>query len=137
MFPKDIKILIVDDMMTMRKLVAKSLTEMGFTNLTDADNGESALEKIKLVGSDQFKLIVSDWNMPKLTGIELLKTVRNMQDYRNVPFVLLTAESEKTQVIQAIQARVSGYVTKPFTTAILEEKLKAVYAATVNAAKVA
>lgn len=129
MFAPQTKILIVDDMMTMRKLVAKALTELGFTNLTDADNGESALEKIKLVGSEQFQLIVSDWNMPKVSGLELLKTVRQMSAYKDIPFVLLTAESEKAQVIEAIQARVSGYVTKPFTTAILGEKLKSVHAA--------
>jgi two-component system, chemotaxis family, chemotaxis protein CheY len=129
MFAPQTKILIVDDMMTMRKLVAKSLTELGFTNLTDADNGETALEKIKLVGAEKFQLIVSDWNMPKVSGIELLKTVRQLAGYKDVPFILLTAESEKAQVIEAIQARVSGYVTKPFTTAILGEKLKAVHAA--------
>ncbi len=114
MFAPQTKILIVDDMMTMRKLVAKALTELGFTNLTDAE---------------QFQLIVSDWNMPKVSGLELLKTVRQMSAYKDIPFVLLTAESEKAQVIEAIQARVSGYVTKPFTTAILGEKLKSVHAA--------
>lgn len=128
MFAKDINILVVDDMMTMRKLVKKSLTELGFTRFTEAENGEAALEKVKIAGlSTPFQLIISDWNMPKMTGIELLKTVRAMPQYKNSPFVLLTAESEKSQVLEAIQARVSGYVTKPFTTQALGDKLQAIY----------
>ncbi len=133
MFAKDTNILVVDDMMTMRKLVKKSLTELGFSRFTEAENGAVALEKFKMVmGSPttQFNLVVSDWNMPVMTGIELLRAVRALQVGSTVPFILLTAESEKSQVIEAVKARVSGYVIKPFTTQMIEEKLKAVYAAT-------
>lgn len=129
MFPADTNILIVDDMMTMRKLVKKALTELGFTRITDAENGVKAWEKIKAATTSgaPFQLIVSDWNMPEMTGMELLIKVRETQ--KTLPFVLLTAESEKAQVIQALQAKVSGYVIKPFTAQQLGDKLKAVYAA--------
>lgn len=136
MFAKDTKILIVDDMMTMRTLVSKTLKELGFTNITQAENGMVAFEKVQ---SSQvpFQLIISDWNMPQMTGLELLKAVRALPTGKTLPFVLLTAESEKAQVVQAILAGVNGYVTKPFTAATLEEKLKTVFAATSNPPKAA
>lgn len=138
MFPKDTNILVVDDMMTMRKLVKKSLTELGFSRFTEAENGQVALEKFKMVmgnPSTQFNLVISDWNMPQMTGIDFLRSVRSIPGGGQVPFILLTAESEKSQVIEALKARVSGYVIKPFTTQMLGDKLKAVYFATAAVGK--
>lgn len=137
MFPSDTNILIADDMMTMRKLVKKSLSELGFTQITEAENGARALQKFEAAAltPNPFKLIVSDWNMPEMTGIQFLRKVR--EKHPNLPFILLTAESEKSQVIEALQARVSGYIVKPFSSQQIGEKLQAVYAALNPAAKAA
>ncbi len=131
MFPLDTNILVVDDMMTTRKVVKKALSDLGYTKFTEAENGEVALGKFRaaLATPAPFQLIISDWNMPQLTGIEFLKAVRATPGCQALPFVLLTAESEKSQVIEALTAKVSGYVVKPFTPASLAEKLKGVYAA--------
>lgn len=132
MFPNDTNILIVDDMMTMRKLVKKALTEIGFTQITDAENGDTAFKKFQasIAEAKPFQLIISDWNMPVMTGIDFLRAVRQLPEGKTLPFILLTAESEKSQVIEALQAKVSGYVIKPFTAQSLKDKLTAVYAAT-------
>ncbi len=129
MFAADTKILVVDDMMTMRKIVKKTLMEMGYKNLTEADDGETAWPLIEAAAAtgEAFQLILSDWNMPKLKGIDLLRKVRALEAVKTTPFLLLTAESEKSQVVEAIKAGVSNYVTKPFTPDTLREKLKAVY----------
>lgn len=131
MFPKDTSILVVDDMMTMRKLVKKALTALGFSRLSEAENGAVAFEKIKFANQSgtPIQLIISDWNMPEMTGMELLKKVRQTQYCKNTPFILLTAESEKSQVVEAMQARVSGYIVKPFTTEQIAERLTSVYGA--------
>ena len=139
MFPQDTNFLIVEDMMTMRKLVKKALTELGFSRFTEAENGDAAFKKYQLAssGGTPFHCIISDWNMPVMTGLDFLKAVRNSPQGKTMPFILLTAESEKSQVIEALQAKVSGYVVKPFTKQSLEEKLKAVYTATHGAPKAA
>ena len=129
MFPKETKILIVDDMMTMRKLVRKTLTDNGYANITEADDGDHAwpeIEKALMIGQP-FQLVISDWNMPRLSGIELLKKMRIKDETRPVPMILLTAEAEKHQVLEAVKAGVSAYITKPFTPATLIEKLGAVW----------
>ena len=118
-----IKILIVDDMSAMRRIISNALKQIGFTNLTVTDDGTTALNALK---NDNFDLVISDWNMPKMTGIELLKTVRGMSEYKNVPFVMVTAESGKSNVVLAVQAGVSQYIVKPFTVEQLTEKLKKV-----------
>jgi len=129
MFPADTNILVVDDMMTMRKLVKKALTEIGFSKLTEAENGAKGFERFLAAASSQspFQLIISDWNMPEMTGIDFLRKVR--ATHPTLPFVLLTAESEKSQVVEALQARVSGYIIKPFTAQQIADKLKAIYSA--------
>lgn len=138
MFPPETKILVVDDMMTTRKLVKKALKSLGFADLTDCDNGEKGFVQFKeaLVAKKPFELIVSDWNMPVMTGIQFLKAVRTHTEGSATPFVLLTAESEKSQVLEALKAKVSGYVIKPFTPEALKAKLEQVYAAQ-NTAKAA
>jgi two-component system chemotaxis response regulator CheY len=129
MFPKDTKILVIDDMLTMRKIVKRTLNELGFTNLTDAADGADGWSKLSDAASkgSPFQMIISDWNMPVLTGIELLKKVRESRELAKTPFVLLTAEAEKTQVIQALKLGVSGYIVKPITAQQISEQLTLVY----------
>ncbi len=116
-----IKILIVDDFATMRRIMKNILKQLGFTNVTEADDGTTALELLK---TNSFDLIVSDWNMPKMTGLELLKQVRSMPETKSLPFLMVTAEAQKQNVIEAVQAGVSNYVVKPFTADQISEKLK-------------
>lgn len=126
MFPNTTKVLIIDDMLAMRKIIRKCLVELGLHDITEADDGATAwplLEKAVDV-ENPFQLVISDWNMPKIQGIELLKKVRASEGLRLTPFILLTAESERTQVVQALQAGVTNYIMKPFTPQILAEKLK-------------
>lgn len=136
MFPANTKILIVDDMMMMRAVVQRSLNEMGFTEITQAENGESAWDKITfaLNANAPFQLIICDIIMPGISGIELLIKVRATPSLKGVPFVMLTAEGEKAQILKAIQAGVSSYIVKPFTTEILKEKLQSVHAKMASAA---
>lgn len=122
MFDANTKILIVDDMMTMRKLVKKACLSLGFKNVEEAPDGQKAFEKLSAAGD--FQLIISDWNMPNCTGLELLKKVRADSKFKNLPFVLLTAESEASQIAQAVALGVSNYIVKPFTTDILKQKLE-------------
>lgn len=126
MFPVDTHILVVDDMLTMRKLVVKSLKEMGFSNFQEAANGAEAYEKIS--SGQTFGLIISDWNMPQSSGLDLLKRIRAESKTASIPFIMVTAEAEKGQIVEAVQAGVSNYVVKPFTTVTLREKLEAVAA---------
>jgi two-component system chemotaxis response regulator CheY len=129
MFPSDTKILIVDDMLTMRKLVRKCLNGIGFQNITEAVDGEAAWNEVAKGMSSQspFQLIISDWNMPKVTGLEFLRKVRSTPETKLVPFILLTAEFDQDQVIEAIKAGLSAYITKPFSMAVLSEKLQSVW----------
>ena len=126
MFDPKTKILVIDDMLTMRKVVSKCCRDLGFSDITEAPNGEEAWTKIQ-EANPPFQLIISDWNMPKLSGVELLKKVRADARFSKTPFVLVTAESEKEQVVEAIKAGVTNYVTKPFTVDTLREKLEAAH----------
>lgn len=123
MFDLKTKILVVDDMVTMRKLVMKICKEIGFTNIVEAANVADAWQAISSA-APEFGLIVSDWNMPNATGLDLLKRVRAEARFKHLPFVMVTAEAEKHQIMEAVQAGVSGYVVKPFTADILREKLE-------------
>ncbi len=125
MFDANTKILIVDDMMTMRKLVKKACTGLGFSNLEEADDGQKAYEKLLAAGD--FQLIISDWNMPNCTGLDFLKRVRADSKFKNLPFILLTAEAEAAQIAQAVALGVSNYIVKPFTADILKQKLEQSY----------
>jgi len=122
MFDSSTKVLIVDDMMTMRKLVKKACIELGFSDFLEAADGEIALKTLQ--ENPGIQLVISDWNMPNMTGLEFLKKVRADGKFSALPFVLLTAESEQAQVVEAIQAGVSGYIVKPFNTEALREKLE-------------
>lgn len=123
MYDLSVKVLIVDDMMTMRKLVMKSLKEIGFTNFVEASDGIKAWEVLS-APREAFGLVISDWNMPNATGFDLLKRVRADSRFKTTPFYLVTAESEKTQIVEAMKAGVTGYILKPFDTEILRKSLE-------------
>ena len=115
--------LVVDDFSTMRRIVNNLLRQSGFGQVTEAEDGVEALRKLEM-GS--FNFIVSDWNMPNMTGLELLKAVRSSANLKNTPFLLITAEARKENIIDAAQAGADGYIVKPFTAAILSEKIEAI-----------
>jgi two-component system chemotaxis response regulator CheY len=117
---KDLTVLIVDDFLTMRRIVRKILRDLEFEKIIEAEDGSVALEILKTTKVD---LIVSDWNMPKMTGLDLLKEVRGNDSIKDTPFLMVTAEAQKENIVEAVKARVSNYIVKPFTAAILEEKL--------------
>lgn len=125
MFSADTPILVVDDMSTMRKIVIKNCKELGFVQFTEAADGKIAWETLN--AGTRIGLIISDWNMPNCTGMDLLKRVRGDSRFKHLPFILVTAESEKTQILEAIQAAVSGYVVKPFTADSLKKQLEQAY----------
>ncbi len=118
----DLKILVVDDFPTMRRIVKTLLKQNGFHNFVDAEDGEIAYKTLKEHGD--FELIVSDWNMPNMTGLEFLKTVKADPKFKHVPFLMVTAEAEKENIIEAVKAGVSNYIVKPFTGQALKEKLE-------------
>ena len=122
--PRSMAILVVDDFATMRKIVRNNLQGLGFTNIIEAEDGHAALKRLQDGGID---FIVSDWNMPNMMGIDLLKAVRADENLKRIPFLMVTAESQKENVLQAVQAGVSNYVVKPFTAEVLEEKLKVIF----------
>ena len=113
------KILVVDDFSTMRRIVKNLLGDLGFKNIEEADDGNTALPKLQ---SGNFDFLVTDWNMPGMTGIDLLKAVRADPNLASLPVLMVTAESKREQIIEAAQAGVNGYVVKPFTAGTLEEK---------------
>jgi two-component system chemotaxis response regulator CheY len=121
MFNLKIKVLVVDDFPTMRRIVKNLLKQLGFENIDEAEDGAQALTKLKGGG---FGLVVSDWNMPVMEGIDLLKHVREDETLKTMPFLMVTAEAEKDKVITAIKAGVDNYVVKPFTAEVLKEKLE-------------
>lgn len=126
MFDKKTRILVVDDMLSMRKMIMKMCKDMGFTDLVGAEDGNKAWEEISNA-SPAFGLIISDCNMPNCTGLELLKKVRADVRFQKNPFVMLTAEAEGHQVAAAVSAGVDAYVVKPFTQAGLFDKIELVY----------
>ena len=120
-FKPNLKILVVDDFPTMRRIVKTLLKQNGFKNFTDAEDGVEAYKYLQEQGD--FEFIVSDWNMPNMTGLELLKTVRADPKLKHIPFLMVTAEAEKENIIEAVKSGVSNYVVKPFTGLTLKEKL--------------
>ncbi len=121
------KILVVDDFSTMRRIIKNLLRDLGFNNTSEADDGLTALPMLK---TGKFDLLVTDWNMPGMQGIDLLKAVRADDDesLKNIPVLMVTAEQKKEQIIEAAQAGVNGYIVKPFTALILKEKLEKIFA---------
>lgn len=122
-----LKVLVVDDMSTMRRIVKNVLKQIGFTDLVEAANGQDALSKLKAGGVG---LVVSDWNMPIMQGIDLLRAVRADAELKHLPFLMVTAEAQKENIIEAVQAGASNYVVKPFTAEALQAKLEKIFANT-------
>ena len=119
-----IKVLIVDDFATMRRIVKGVLKQFGFNNIIEAEDGNAALEELK---KEKIGLIVSDWNMPNMSGLDLLKAVRGNDQFKNIPFIMVTAEGQKESVIEAVKFGVSNYIIKPFTPETFNEKLQKVF----------
>lgn len=120
----NMKFLVVDDFSTMRRIVRNLLKELGFTNVQEAEDGVDALNKLR---GENFDFVVSDWNMPNMTGIDLLRNIRSDAALKHLPVLMVTAEAKKENIIEAAQAGASGYVVKPFTAATLDEKLKKIF----------
>lgn len=118
------KILIVDDFSTMRRIIKNLLRDLGFTNTAEADDGKTALPRLKAGGID---FLVTDWNMPGMSGLDLLKAVRADPDLASLPVLMVTAEAKREQIILAAQAGVNGYIIKPFTAATLKEKIEKIF----------
>ena len=123
MYDLSTQVLVVDDMLTMRKIIIKACKDLGFKNILDASDGQKAWEILNN-SENMVGLIVSDWSMPNCTGLDLLKRVRGDGRFKILPFVLITAESEGTQVAEAVKAGVDNYIIKPFTSEILRVKLE-------------
>ncbi|MGR3886229.1 response regulator [Pseudomonas sp. 1152_12] len=121
---KNMKILIVDDFSTMRRIIKNLLRDLGFTNTVEADDGITA---IPILNSGSIDFLVTDWNMPGMTGIDLLRHVRADEKLRSLPVLMVTAEAKREQIIEAAQAGVNGYVVKPFTAQALKEKIEKIF----------
>ena len=128
---KGIRILIVDDFSTMRRIVKNLLNDLGFTNTAEADDGTTALVELQ---KSKFDFVVTDWNMPGMPGIDLLKAIRADESLAKIPVLMVTAEAKREQIIEAAQAGVNGYIIKPFTAATLEDKLAKIFERMENAA---
>ncbi|WP_447554898.1 chemotaxis response regulator CheY [Vreelandella sp. EE22] len=124
MADKNMSFLVVDDFPTMRRIVRSLLKELGFTNVEEAEDGQDALNKLR---AGSFEFVVSDWNMPNLDGLEMLKEIRQDEALKALPVLMVTAEAKKENIIAAAQAGANGYVVKPFTAATLEEKLNKIF----------
>jgi two-component system chemotaxis response regulator CheY len=124
MSQSQLKFLVVDDFATMRRIIRNLLKELGFNNVEEAEDGVTALQKLR---ADRFDFDVSDWNMPNMTGIDLLRNIRADEQLQSLPVLMVTAEAKKENIIAAAQAGASGYVVKPFTAATLDEKLKRIF----------
>ena len=120
----NMKFLVVDDFSTMRRIVRNLLKELGFSNVHEAEDGIEALKKLR---AESFDFVVSDWNMPNMTGIDLLREIRKDDALKHLPVLMVTAEAKKENIIEAAQAGASGYVVKPFTSVTLDEKLKKIF----------
>ncbi|MGK0179880.1 MAG: two-component system chemotaxis response regulator CheY [Nitrospinales bacterium] len=117
------KVLVVDDSAVMRQIIKKNLKELGFTELSEAEDGAAGLKK---AGEEPVDLIVSDWNMPNMTGLEFLKAVRADAKIKGTAFIMVTSEADKEKIMEAVQAGVNQYIVKPFNAMQLEEKIKAI-----------
>jgi two-component system chemotaxis response regulator CheY len=122
----NMKILIVDDFSTMRRIIKNILRQLGLTNVHEADDGTTAWPKIQ---AEDFDLIITDWNMPKMSGLELLKAIRSDENLKDLPVLMVTAEALKENIIEAVKAGVSNYIVKPFTAETMQEKLNKIFGA--------
>lgn len=123
------KILIVDDFSTMRRIVKNILRQIGYQEIGEAEDGQAALAKLKV---EKFDFVVTDWNMPNMTGLELLQAMRADPALKDVPVLMVTAEAQQENVVQAVQAGVNNYIVKPFTAETLKEKIDKIFEALAN-----
>jgi two-component system chemotaxis response regulator CheY len=121
---KNMKILIVDDFSTMRRIVKNILRQLNFVNIIEADDGSTALEALQ---QEKIDLVVSDWNMPKMTGLELIKVIRCDDALKHIPFLMVTAEAQQENIIEAVKSGVSNYIVKPFTAETLSQKINQIF----------
>lgn len=121
---KNMKFLVVDDFSTMRRIVRNLLKELGFVNVDEAEDGVSALNKLQ---SGRFEFVVTDWNMPNMTGLQLLENIRKDPNLKSLPVLMVTAEAKRENIVAAAQAGANGYIVKPFTASTLEEKLNKIF----------
>ncbi len=121
---KEMKILVVDDFSTMRRIIKNLLRDLGFNNTAEADDGKTGLPMLQSGGYD---FLVTDWNMPGMTGIDLLRAVRSDDKIKDLPVLMVTAESKRDQIVLAAQEGVNGYIVKPFTAATLKEKIDKIF----------
>mgnify|MGYP006289673771 CR=1 FL=1 len=123
-YDKNMRILVVDDFATMRRIIKNILRQLGMNNVVEADDGTTGWE---VLNKDNIDFIISDWNMPEMTGIELLRKVRASEEYADLPFLMVTAEAQQENIIEAVQAKVSNYIVKPFTPDTLEQKISKIF----------
>jgi len=121
---KNMKILVVDDFSTMRRIVKNILRQLNFVNIIEADDGSTALE---ILQREKIEFVVSDWNMPKMTGLELLKVIRADDALKHIPFLMVTAEAQQENIIEAVKSGVSNYIVKPFTAETLSQKINQIF----------
>jgi Response regulator containing CheY-like receiver, AAA-type ATPase, and DNA-binding domains len=120
----NMRILVVDDFSTMRRIIKNILRQIGFNNVVEADDGTTAWDTLN---KDRIDFIISDWNMPQMTGIELLRKVRSSEEFADLPFLMVTAEAQQENIIEAVQARVSNYIVKPFTAEVMKQKIDKIF----------
>ena len=118
------KVLVVDDMVTMRRIVKNVLKQLGFSNIDEAENGQDGLQKLK---AGKYDFVVSDWNMPVMTRIDMLRAIRADEQLKAIPVLMVTAEAQQKNLVEAVQAGVSNYIVKPFTAETMQEKLAKIF----------
>lgn len=123
-YDPNMRVLVVDDFSTMRRIVKNILRQLGFTNVVEADDGTTAWE---VLNKDRIDFIISDWNMPQMTGIDLLRKVRASEQFGHLPFLMVTAEAQQENIIEAAQAKVSNYIVKPFTAETMKQKIEKIF----------
>ena len=123
--PTNMRILVVDDFSTMRRIIKNILRQLGYNNIVEADDGSTGWD---ILNKDKIDFIISDWNMPIMSGIELLRKVRASEEFADIPFLMVTAEAQQENIIEAVQAKVSNYIVKPFTAETLGQKIDKIFA---------
>ncbi|HHJ63802.1 MAG TPA: response regulator [Aquifex aeolicus] len=122
--PTNIRILVVDDMSTMRRIIKTILNQLGYSNIEEAENGKQALAKLK---KEKFDFVITDWNMPEMDGLTLVKEIRSDEELKALPVLMVTAEAKKENVMEALKAGVNNYIVKPFTPEVLKEKMEKIF----------
>ena len=123
-YDPNMRVLVVDDFSTMRRIVKNILRQLGFNNVVEADDGTTAWE---VLNKDNINFIVSDWNMPKMTGMEPVRKVRASEEFADIPFLMVTAEAQQENIIEAVKAKVSNYIVKPFTDETMKQKIDKIF----------